>query len=74
MIKKSSEAGNYLAERQISENDWNSYGSRRGNHDLSNVERNFWANIRIKNFIVDKLGGFTKHFPSGEEGEIFKNF
>ena len=34
--------------------------------------RGTFANIRIKNFIVDKLGGFTKHFPSGEEGEIFK--
>ena len=70
MIKKSSEAGNYLAERQISENDFNSYGSRRGNHEV--MLRGTFANIRIKNFIVDKLGGFTKHFPSGEEGEIFK--
>ena len=70
VIKKNSEAGNYLLERQISENDFNSFGARRGNHEV-NVEGTF-ANIRIKNFIVDKLGGFTKHFESGEEGEIFE--
>ncbi len=70
VIKKNSEAGSYLLERQISENDFNSFGARRGNHEV--MLRGTFANIRIKNFIVDKLGGFTKHFPSGEEGEIFK--
>ncbi|MCF6322572.1 MAG: aconitate hydratase AcnA [Rhizobiaceae bacterium] len=65
-----SPAGNYLAERQVRPVDFNSYGSRRGNHQV--MMRGTFANIRIKNqMLQDVEGGFTRHWPSGEQMAIY---
>ena len=69
VIKRNSSAAKYLSERQVSENDFNSYGARRGNHEV--MVRGTFANIRIKNKMVKKVGGYTKHYPSQSESEIF---
>jgi aconitate hydratase len=69
-IKKSSPAGEYLGERQILQKDFNSYGSRRGNHEV--MMRGTFANIRIRNEMVPGIeGGMTKHEPSGEVMPIY---
>jgi len=69
-IKSDSPAGSYLLERDIDKENFNSYGSRRGNHDI--MMRGTFANIRLKNEMADgKLGGFTKYMPSGEESTIY---
>jgi aconitate hydratase len=69
-IKPSAPAGLYLQERGIAPKDFNSYGSRRGNHEV--MERGTFANIRIKNEMLGgKEGGNTIHYPSGEEMAIF---
>jgi len=65
-----SPAGIYLQERQVRQQDFNSYGARRGNHEV--MMRGTFANIRIKNEIMGgKEGGVTKHFPDGEELSIY---
>ena len=69
IIKESSEAGKYLSERQVKNNDFNSFGSRRGNHEI--MVRGTFSNLRIKNLMVDRHGGFTKHYPSGIEDEVY---
>ena len=69
MIKESSEAGKYLSERQIKHNDFNSFGSRRGNHEI--MVRGTFSNLRIKNSMVERQGGFTKHYPSEIEDEVY---
>lgn len=63
-------AGQYLMSHGVSREDFNSYGSRRGNHEV--MMRGTFANVRIKNKIVDKEGGFSKHFPSGEVKTVFE--
>ncbi len=64
-IKSDSPAGKYLNERQISRKDFNSYGSRRGNHEI--MMRGTFANIRIKNEIIPGAeGGITKFFDGNE--------
>ncbi len=69
-IKKDSPAGDYLLERQIRQGDFNSYGSRRGNHEV--MMRGTFANIRIKNEMLSGVeGGWTKHYPSGEQMPIY---
>jgi aconitate hydratase len=69
-IKASGPAGLYLAERQVRQQDFNSYGARRGNHEV--MMRGTFANIRIKNEILGgKEGGLTKHFPDGQELSIY---
>ncbi len=69
-IKKSSPAGIYLTERGVSPADFNSYGARRGNHEV--MMRGTFANIRIKNELMDGAeGGNTKHFPSGDAMPIY---
>jgi aconitate hydratase len=69
-IKKSSPAGEYLLERQILQRDFNSYGARRGNHEV--MMRGTFANIRLKNEMVPGVeGGVTKHYPDGEEMPIY---
>ena len=69
-IRASSPAGRYLQEHQIGQNDFNSYGSRRGNHDV--MMRGTFANIRIRNRITaDIEGGVTKHFPSQDVMSIY---
>jgi len=69
-IKKDSPAGEYLLEYQVRPDDFNSFGARRGNHEV--MMRGTFANIRIKNEMVpDTEGGFSKHYPSGDEGSVF---
>ena len=69
-IKASSPAGLYLQERQVRQQDFNSYGARRGNHEV--MMRGTFANIRIKNEMLGgKEGGATRHFPDGSEMPIY---
>ena len=69
-IKPDSPAGKYLYERQINKKDFNSYGSRRGNHEI--MVRGTFANIRIKNEIIPGTeGGITKYFDTDEQISIF---
>ncbi|RFC65095.1 aconitate hydratase AcnA [Fulvimarina endophytica] len=69
-IKKDGPAGDYLVSHQVRPVDFNSYGARRGNHQV--MMRGTFANIRIKNQMLDGVeGGMTKHFPSGEEMPIY---
>ncbi|KAB7648999.1 aconitate hydratase AcnA [Polymorphobacter fuscus] len=69
-IKEASPAGRYLNERQVARAEFNSYGARRGNHEV--MMRGTFANIRIRNEMVPGVeGGVTKHIPSGEELAIF---
>ncbi len=69
-IKKDSPAGVYLSDRQVNAKNFNSYGSRRGNHEV--MMRGTFANIRIKNNIVPNTeGGFTKSFISNTEMSIY---
>ena len=69
-IKASSPAGIYLQEHQVSVLDFNSYGSRRGNHEV--MMRGTFANIRIKNQMVPGVeGGVTVHYPDGEQMAIY---
>jgi len=69
-IKPDSPAGKYLNERQINRKNFNSYGSRRGNHEI--MMRGTFANIRIKNEIVPGTeGGVTKFFDTDEKMSIY---
>jgi aconitate hydratase len=69
-IKKDSPAGQYLIEQGVSPKDFNSYGSRRGNHEV--MIRGTFANIRLRNQLVPGVeGGFTRHLPGGEQLAIF---
>ena len=68
-IKKDSPAGKWLIEQGVEPGDFNSYGSRRGNHEV--MIRGTFANIRLQNLLVERRGGFTKRFPDGEETTIF---
>ena len=64
-IAQGSPAARYLEERDVERAEWNSYGSRRGNHEV--MMRGTFANIRIKNQMLPGVeGGVTKHIPSGE--------
>jgi aconitate hydratase len=69
-IKKESPAGSWLMEHGVEPRDFNSYGSRRGNHEV--MIRGTFANIRLRNRLVDRAGGFTRHFPDGEETSIYE--
>ena len=65
-----SPAGRYLIERDIHQPDFNSYGSRRGNHEV--MMRGTFANVRISNEMLDDVrGGYTRHVPSGEQLPIY---
>jgi aconitate hydratase len=69
-IKVDSPAGKYLNEHQVSRLDFNSYGARRGNHEV--MMRGTFANIRIKNRMVPGMeGGITKHLPDGATMPIY---
>ncbi len=69
-IKADSPAGGYLTGHQVPPREFNSYGARRGNHEI--MMRGTFANIRIKNELVPGTeGGFTKHQPSGETMSIY---
>ncbi|MFL6079579.1 MAG: aconitate hydratase [Ornithinibacter sp.] len=70
-IKADSPAGQYLAEHGVERKDFNSYGSRRGNHEV--MIRGTFANIRLKNLLLDGVeGGFTRNFlAGGEQSSIY---
>jgi len=68
-IKKDSPAGRWLMEQGVEARDFNSYGSRRGNHEV--MIRGTFANIRLRNLLVERAGGYTRHFPDGEETTIY---
>jgi aconitate hydratase len=69
-IKAESPAGRYLTEFQVRPVDFNSYGARRGNHQV--MMRGTFANIRIKNQMLDGVeGGYTKHYPSAKQMAIY---
>ena len=69
-IKDDGPAGEYLKSHQVPVSEFNSFGARRGNHDV--MMRGTFANIRIKNQMLDGVeGGYTKHVPSGEQQAIY---
>jgi aconitate hydratase len=68
-IKRDSPAGQWLQEQGVEVADFNSYGARRGNHEV--MIRGTFANIRLRNQLVEKAGGHTRHFPDGEEAFIY---
>ncbi|MBX5469816.1 MAG: aconitate hydratase [Thermoleophilaceae bacterium] len=69
-IKPDSPAGRYLIERGVERKDFNSYGSRRGNHEV--MMRGTFANVRLRNQLAPGTeGGFTVHLPDGRETTIF---
>jgi aconitate hydratase len=68
-IKRDSPAGRWLLEQGVEVKDFNSYGARRGNHEV--MIRGTFANIRLRNQLVEKAGGYTRHFPDGEETTIY---
>jgi len=69
-IAKDGPAGRYLREKGVEPVDFNTYGARRGNHEV--MMRGTFANIRLRNEMVPGVeGGFTKHYPSGEQLPIY---
>jgi len=69
-ISKNSPAARYLVEQGVSPADFNSYGARRGNHEV--MMRGTFANIRLRNLMVPGVeGGVTLHLPEGERGSIY---
>jgi aconitate hydratase len=68
-IKKDSPAGKYLQEHGVKPADFNSYGSRRGNHEV--MVRGTFANVRLRNKLVATEGGFTRYLPTNTEMSIF---
>ncbi len=68
-IADGSPAGRYLQEHEVPVREFNSYGARRGNHEV--MMRGTFANVRLRNALVEREGGWTRHFPSGEEMLIF---
>jgi aconitate hydratase A / 2-methylisocitrate dehydratase len=69
-IKRDSPAGRWLIDQGVEVRDFNSYGSRRGNHEV--MIRGTFANIRLRNALVEREGGFTRHFPDGEEMTVYE--
>lgn len=69
-FKPETPAGQYLVERGVARQDFNSYGARRGNHEV--MMRGTFANVRIKNLLSSKEGGFTTYLPTGEEMTVFE--
>jgi aconitate hydratase len=69
-IKRDSPAGSWLTDNWVEVKDFNSYGARRGNHEV--MIRGTFANIRLRNQLVERAGGYTRHFPDGEETSIYE--
>jgi aconitate hydratase len=69
-IKKNGPAGEWLIENGVEPGEFNSYGARRGNHEV--MIRGTFANIRLRNLLVERSGGYTRHFPDGEETSIYE--
>jgi len=68
-FNENSAAGKYLISRGVEKADFNSYGSRRGHDEV--MIRGTFANVRIKNAIADKEGGYTRYLPTGEEMSVY---
>ena len=69
-IKQDGPAGDYLLERQVRPFDFNSYGARRGNHEI--MMRGTFGNIRLRNELIPEIsGGITTHYPSGQQMDIY---
>lgn len=68
-IAEDSPAGAYLRDHGVERRDFNSYGSRRGNHEV--MVRGTFANVRLRNKLVEREGGWTQHLPGGEELPIY---
>jgi aconitate hydratase len=69
-IRQDSPAGRYLIDHGVERRDFNSYGSRRGNHEV--MVRGTFANVRLRNLLVpESEGTWTTHLPDGEQGTIF---
>ena len=68
-IRRQSPAGEWLVENGVEPRDYNSYGARRGNHEV--MIRGTFGNVRLRNRLVDREGGYTHHYPSGEEMTIY---
>lgn len=69
-FKDTSPAGKYLLERGVEKKDFNSYGARRGNHEV--MMRGTFANVRIKNRIATQEGGYTTYLPAQTETTVFE--
>ncbi len=69
LFSEDSEAGKYLQSKSIEKKMFNSYGSRRGNHEV--MMRGTFANVRINNQIAGKKGGYTTYFPDKEETTVY---
>jgi aconitate hydratase len=69
-IPSKSPAGHYLISKGVEPRDFNSYGSRRGNHEV--MVRGTFANIRLRNQLVSREGGYTLHFPDGQETTVYE--
>jgi len=68
-FRSDSAAGEYLIDKGVAPKDFNSYGSRRGNHEV--MMRGTFANVRIRNRITEKEGGYTTYFPTGETLSVY---
>ena len=68
-IGASSSAGVYLQQKGVAVHDFNSYGARRGNHEV--MMRATFANVRLRNRMVDKEGGYTRRYPDGNVTSIY---
>lgn len=69
-FKDNTAAGTYLMQHGVAQAEFNSYGSRRGNHEV--MMRGTFANVRIKNKITDREGGFSTYFPTGEVKSVYE--
>jgi aconitate hydratase A / 2-methylisocitrate dehydratase len=69
-IPSKSPAGQYLISKGVEPRDFNSYGSRRGNHEV--MVRGTFGNIRLRNELVPREGGYTVHLPDGEETTVYE--
>jgi len=68
-FRPDSPAGQYLVSKGVEPRDFNSYGSRRGNHEV--MMRGTFSNVRIKNKVSEKEGGYTTYFPTGETLSVY---
>ena len=68
-FSETSAAGNYLLSRGVAKENFNSYGSRRGNDEV--MVRGTFANVRIKNKLAQQEGGYSTYLPTGEEGTVY---
>ena len=69
-IARQSPGAEYLTEREVPQTSFNTYGSRRGNHEV--MMRGTFANVRVRNQLVEREGGWTRYLPDGEEITIFE--